>query len=106
MFSVTSLPQITENHITITSDHHSLIEHLFILHSKEPLPTSSIESMQNQIQNSKETNSVEFKYNIDGTVEKNKLNVYEDGNDEAFLNMYYLFLVGSGQWKATATYRS
>jgi hypothetical protein len=41
--------------------------------------------MRYQVQNSKETASVEFKYNIDGATEKTKLSVYEDGSDERFL---------------------
>jgi len=43
--------------------------------------------MRYQIQNSKEVNSVECKYTMDGTVEKTKLSINEDGNDEAFLKM-------------------
>jgi hypothetical protein len=40
-----------------------------------------------QAQNSKETNSVEFKFTVDGTVEMTKLSIYEDGSDEAILKM-------------------
>jgi hypothetical protein len=43
--------------------------------------------MRYQIRNSKETRSVEFKYTIDGTVEKTSMSVYEDGNDEEFLKL-------------------
>jgi hypothetical protein len=43
--------------------------------------------MRYQIQKSKETNSVEFKYNVDGSVEKTKMNFYEDGNDEEYLKL-------------------
>lgn len=43
--------------------------------------------MRYQIRNSKETSSVEFKCEIDGAVEKTKLNDYEDGNDEEYLKM-------------------
>jgi hypothetical protein len=35
-----------------------------------------------QTRSSKETSTVEFKYEIDGNTEKTKLNVYEDSNDE------------------------
>jgi hypothetical protein len=40
-----------------------------------------------QVQNPKETASVEFKYNVDGAVEETKLSIYEDGSDEVFLKM-------------------
>jgi hypothetical protein len=43
--------------------------------------------MRYQSQKSKETNSVEFKYNIDGSVEKTKMNIYGDGNDEEYLKL-------------------
>ena len=43
--------------------------------------------MRYQARNSKETRSVEFKYTIDGTVEKTSMNVYEDNNDEEFLKL-------------------
>jgi hypothetical protein len=43
--------------------------------------------MRYQIRNTKETNSVEFKYNVDGSVEKTKMNIYEDGNDEEYLKL-------------------
>jgi hypothetical protein len=43
--------------------------------------------MQYQTRSSKETSSVEFKYEIDGNTEKTKLNVYKDGNDEDFLKL-------------------
>jgi hypothetical protein len=43
--------------------------------------------MRCQIKKSKETNSVEFKYNVDGSVEKTKMNVYEDGKDEEYLKL-------------------
>jgi len=43
--------------------------------------------MRYQIQKSKETNSVEFKSNVDGSVEKTKMNVYKDGNDEEYLKL-------------------
>jgi len=45
-----------------------------------------------QVQNTKETNSVKFKYTVDGTVEKTKLSVYEDGSNESFLKMIKEFL--------------
>jgi hypothetical protein len=48
--------------------------------------------MRYQAQNLKETNSVEFKFTVDGTVEKTKLSVYKDGSDEAFLKMMKEFL--------------
>jgi len=41
--------------------------------------------MRYQVQNSKKTASIEFKYNVDGATEKTKLSVYEDGSDESFL---------------------
>jgi len=41
--------------------------------------------MRYQVQNSKETASVKFKYKVDGAAEKTKLSVYEDGSDESFL---------------------
>jgi len=44
-----------------------------------------------QAQNSKETNSVEFKLTVDGTVEMTKLSIYEDGSDEAILKMIKVF---------------
>jgi hypothetical protein len=43
--------------------------------------------MRYQVQNSKETSSVKFKYNVDGAAEKTKLSVYKDGGDESFLKM-------------------
>jgi hypothetical protein len=43
--------------------------------------------MRYQVQNAKETSSVKFKYTVDGTTEKTKLSVYEDGSDESFLKM-------------------
>jgi hypothetical protein len=44
--------------------------------------------MHYQIQNSKETNSVELKYTgMDGAVDKTKLNIYKDGTDEEFLKL-------------------
>jgi hypothetical protein len=43
--------------------------------------------MRYQTRNSKDTRSVEFKYTIDGTVEKTSMSVYEDGNDEEFLKL-------------------
>ena len=43
--------------------------------------------MRYQVQNTKETNSVEFKYNVDGSVEKTKMSIYEDGNDEEYLRL-------------------
>jgi hypothetical protein len=44
--------------------------------------------MYYQIRNSKDTNSVELKYtDMDGSVDKTKLNVYEDGSDEEFLKL-------------------
>jgi len=43
--------------------------------------------MRYQIQKGKETNSVEFKYNVDGSVEQTKINIYEDGNDEEYLKL-------------------
>jgi len=48
--------------------------------------------MRYQIQNLKETNSVEFKFTVDGTVEKTKLSVYEDGRNKAFLKEMKEFL--------------
>jgi hypothetical protein len=44
-------------------------------------------TMRYQIRNTKEMNSVEFKYNVDGSVEKTKINGYEDGNDEEYLKL-------------------
>jgi predicted 2-oxoglutarate/Fe(II)-dependent dioxygenase YbiX len=38
--------------------------------------------MRYEIQNSKETSSVKFKYDVDGTVEKTKVNIYKDGNND------------------------
>jgi hypothetical protein len=43
--------------------------------------------MQYQIRKTKETKEVEFKCEIDGVMERTKINVYEDGNDEEYLNM-------------------
>jgi len=43
--------------------------------------------MKYQIQNSKDASSVEFKYEIDGIMERTKINIYEDGNDEEYLRM-------------------
>ncbi|MFN9979187.1 MAG: hypothetical protein ACK53Y_04700, partial [bacterium] len=43
--------------------------------------------MRYQVRKTKETSSVEFKYNVDGSVEKTKMNVYEDGNDEEYLRL-------------------
>jgi hypothetical protein len=44
--------------------------------------------MRYQILNSKESNSVELKYtDMDGSVDKTKWNVYEDGSDEEFLKL-------------------
>ena len=43
--------------------------------------------MRYQVRKTKETSSVEFKYNVDGSVEKTKMNVYEDGNDEEYLKL-------------------
>ena len=43
--------------------------------------------MMYQIQNSKDASSVEFKYEIDGIMERTKINIYEDGNDEEYLRM-------------------
>jgi len=44
--------------------------------------------MRYQIRNSKDANSVELKYtDMDGSVDKTKLNVYEDGSDEEFLKL-------------------
>jgi hypothetical protein len=48
--------------------------------------------MRCQIQHLKKTNSVKFKFTVDGTVEKMKLSVYKDGSDEAFLKMMKEFL--------------
>jgi len=47
--------------------------------------------MRYQVQNLKETNSVEFKFTVDGTVEKTKLSVYEDGSDEVYFKMMKRF---------------
>ena len=45
-------------------------------------------SMRYQIQNLKETNTVELKYtHMDGAVDITKLNIYEDGSDEEFLKL-------------------
>jgi hypothetical protein len=49
--------------------------------SKKELKDKKV-PMRYQVQNTKETNSVEFKCTVDGTVEKTKLSVYEDGSDE------------------------
>jgi hypothetical protein len=44
--------------------------------------------MRYRIRNSKDANSVELKYtDMDGSVDKTKLNVYEDGSDEEFLKL-------------------
>ena len=44
--------------------------------------------MRYQIRYSKDANSVELKYtDMDGSVDKTKLNVYEDGSDEEFLKL-------------------
>ena len=44
--------------------------------------------MKYQIQKAKEANMVELKYTgIDGTVDKTKLNIFEDGNDKEFLKL-------------------
>jgi hypothetical protein len=44
--------------------------------------------MHYQIQSSKETNSAELKYtDMDGSVDKTKLNIPEDGTDEEFLKL-------------------
>jgi hypothetical protein len=43
--------------------------------------------MKYQPQNSKDSGSVEFKYEIDGVTERTKINVYEDRNDEEYLKM-------------------
>jgi hypothetical protein len=43
--------------------------------------------MKYQIQKSKDASSVEFKYEIDGIMERTKINIYEDGNDEEYLRM-------------------
>lgn len=44
--------------------------------------------MHYQIRNFKETNTVELKKtDMDGSVDKTKLNVYEDGTDEEFLKL-------------------
>jgi hypothetical protein len=44
--------------------------------------------MRYQIRNSKETSTVELKYtDLDGAVDKTKLNIYEDGSDEEFLKL-------------------
>jgi hypothetical protein len=43
--------------------------------------------MRYEIQNSKETSSVKFKYDVDGTVEKTKVNMYKDGNNDECLKM-------------------
>jgi len=40
-----------------------------------------------QVQNSKDASSVEFKYEINGIMERTKINIYEDGNDEEYLRM-------------------
>jgi hypothetical protein len=59
--------------------------------SKKELKDKKV-PMRYQVQNTKETNSVEFKCTVDGTVEKTKLSVYEDGSDESFLKMVKEFL--------------
>jgi len=44
--------------------------------------------MHYQIRNSKEMNSVELKYtDRDGSIDKTKLNIFEDGSDEEFLKL-------------------
>jgi hypothetical protein len=44
--------------------------------------------MRYQIRKSKETNTVELKRtDLDGAVDKTKLNIYEDGTDEEFLKL-------------------
>ena len=43
--------------------------------------------MKYQVQKSKDASSVEFKYEIDGIMERTKINIYEDGNDEEYLRM-------------------
>ncbi len=43
--------------------------------------------MRYQAPNFKDTSFVQLKYDIDGTVEKTTLTVYEDSSDEAFLEM-------------------
>jgi hypothetical protein len=49
--------------------------------------------MRYQVQSSKETAFVEFKYNVDGAAEITKLSVYEDGSDESFLKMIKEFQI-------------
>jgi hypothetical protein len=43
--------------------------------------------MRYPVRNTKETSSVEFKYNMDGLVEKTKIGVCEDGNDKEYLKL-------------------
>jgi hypothetical protein len=43
--------------------------------------------MRYEIRNSKETSSVKLKYDVDGTVEKTKVNMYKDGNNDECLKM-------------------
>jgi hypothetical protein len=44
--------------------------------------------MKYQIRKAKEANTVELEYTgIDGTVDKTKLNIFEDGNDEEYLQL-------------------
>jgi hypothetical protein len=44
--------------------------------------------MQYKIQNSKETDIIELKYtDINGSMDKTKFHIYEDGSDEEFLKL-------------------
>jgi len=47
--------------------------------------------MKYQVQKSKDASSVEFKYEIDGIMERTKINMYEDGNNEEYLRMIQEF---------------
>jgi hypothetical protein len=50
--------------------------------------TKEKEQKDKKVPNSKEVNAVELKYTgIDGSVDKTKLNIFEDGNDKEFLKL-------------------
>jgi hypothetical protein len=56
--------------------------------------------MRYQIRNSKETNTVELKCtDLDGAVDKTKLNIYGDGTDEEFLKLLKGFQIMSALTK-------
>ncbi len=51
--------------------------------------------MRYHISKSKEANTVELKYtDMEGAVDKTKLNVYEDGSDKEFLKLVILTIFG------------